>query len=98
MIFLSYSWADSRSAHALHRQLTLGGWETWIDFERLDLGNDLGSQIEIAILASRTLLFLDTPEARSSPWTRFEIATAGKAKVPVLRIPSDLIRYGRCLD
>jgi hypothetical protein len=86
MIFLSYSWVDSAIAHSLHSSLELLGMDTWIDFERLDLEMDIGSQIEAAIVRSRVLLFLDTPSSRLSGWTRFELTIAEKAKVQVWRV------------
>jgi len=86
VIFLSYSWEDSQAARSLYRLLQQSGFETWIDFEQLDLRSDIVPQLETAVLASHALLFVDTPSARLSRWTQFEKAIAQSAKIPVWRI------------
>jgi hypothetical protein len=86
MIFLSYSWDDWQAARSIHGLLRQSGFQTWIDFEQLDLQSDLASQLKTAVLASQALLFLDTPSARLSQWAQFERAIAESANIPVLRI------------
>jgi hypothetical protein len=86
MIFISYSWADARSSHALHRQLKAGGCDTWIDYERLNLHVDIEEQLENAIRRSQLVLLVDTPKAQASRWTKFEVTCAERARIPIMRI------------
>jgi hypothetical protein len=89
MIFLSYSWEDWEKARSIHRLLTQSGFQTWIDFEQLDLDSDIASQLKNAVLASQALLFIDSPNARLSQWARFERAIAKRAQIPVVRIDAN---------
>ena len=91
MIFISYSWADAHATHAIHRWLTKSGWDTWIDIERLDLQSDIPTQLENAVNQSSIVLFIDSLDAYASEWTRFELACAEKAQIPVKRICPDCV-------
>lgn len=90
MIFISYTWADAPVARTIHSNLSSSGQDTWIDYERLDLGSCIESQLREAICSAKTVLLLDSPRARLSKWIRFELACAQWARTPVICLPVPL--------
>lgn len=74
MIFVSYSWTDSAFAQDIAILLSKLGYQTWIDYECLDLEKPLEPQIAKAILAANTFILVDSPDARASRWVQFELS------------------------
>jgi tetratricopeptide (TPR) repeat protein len=78
--FISYSHADAKFAHWLHRKL-----ESWrlpdqrrltpvfIDRAELSAGSDLSAQVQAALEQSAALVVVCSPNARASRWVGLEI-------------------------
>ena len=79
--FLSYSHADSRFAHWLHRQLERYSLpdaaakprRVFIDRAELAAGTDLSLEVRAALSRSRALVVVASPAARASRWVTREI-------------------------
>ncbi len=97
-IFVSYSREPSENAQfvrALSHQLTLAGFEVWLDEEQIAAGGDIAVEIKEAIKRSDAGLFVVNSRwlNRDRNWIRHEVALfarqAGIRRVLVLREDMD---------
>ncbi len=86
-IFISYSRRDIAFARLLYNALKENGFEPWIDWERIPLGEDWWLTIESAIEKNNVFLFIISPDSIGSDYCHREILHAlenGKRVVPVI--------------
>jgi hypothetical protein len=84
VIFISYSWTDSRVARALNECLANAGVTTWIDFLKLDIAAPLEPQIRRAVTAASRMLLVESSDSRSSGWVKRELVWAECSGVPIM--------------
>lgn len=80
MIFISYSWRDTRLARDIAYRLTQKNVPVWIDYCYLNLSLGIEKQIVSAIEHSACILFLATQFSVQSEWVHFELSYAMKIK------------------
>jgi hypothetical protein len=91
-VFISYSHDDFEFAESLQLRLDKEGFETWMDVERLNAGEDWREEIDVAIKNSFALLLILTPKALESRYVSYEWSFAwgaGKKVIPLLLIQVD---------
>lgn len=80
-IFISHDHDDADFAELLKLRLEKAGIESWIDTERLKIGQDWRTEIDIGIENCAAIVVIMTPEARKSEYVTYEWAYAwGKDK------------------
>lgn len=80
-IFISHSHDDTDFAELLKLKLEKEGIDSWLDTERLKLGQDWREEIDHGIENSIAIIAVMTPEARKSEYVTYEWAFAwGKGK------------------
>jgi hypothetical protein len=83
MIFISYSWADSKLVRLIHEDLRAAGQAVWIDYQNLDLTQALEPQIQGALNSASCVLLIESRSANRSHWVQREIAWATAARLPL---------------
>ncbi|HEX3052008.1 MAG TPA: toll/interleukin-1 receptor domain-containing protein [Aggregatilineaceae bacterium] len=86
-IFLSYSHSDRAWADQFSASLQAAGVEVWFDAHHIQPGDRWAEQVEQALRASDTMIFILSPSSSQSPWTFFEWGAAvadRKRIIPVL--------------
>ncbi len=76
MVFISYSWADSDTAHRVADTLISAGVKVWIDYKEIDTQCPLESQILDGIQKSVLLIVISSTNSSKSRWVQFEINKA----------------------
>jgi hypothetical protein len=72
-VFISYSHKDSKWVRGtLLPKLKECGLKVWIDFENLPIGAPILTTIEQALVESRKVCLIFTPNYLKSEWTEFE--------------------------
>src|SRR5262245_26058891 len=87
-LFISYSRKDSAFVHTLHAALTEHGRETWVDWEDIPLTADWFQEIQRAIDAAHTFIFVISPDSVASQVCNQELEYAlqrHKRLVPLVR-------------
>ncbi len=72
MIFVSYSWRDTQFVRPFVQNLHSAGVDTWIDYQHLDLSQDIQSQLQRAISGCRIMVLFGSRHALSSWWVQYE--------------------------
>src|SRR5260370_42505702 len=85
-IFISYYHDDNDFAEGLINRIEKAGFETWVDNDRLDAGEDWRAEIDQAIKNACALKVIMTPESRSSEYVTYEWAFAWGAGVKVIPV------------
>ncbi|SHE37921.1 TIR domain-containing protein [Marinomonas polaris DSM 16579] len=81
LVFISHDHDDADFAELLKLRLEKEGIESWIDTERLKIGQDWREEIDQGIKDSVAVIAIMTPEARKSEYVTYEWAFAwGKGK------------------
>ncbi len=81
-VFISHDHDDADFAELLKLRLEKEGIKSWLDTERLKIGQDWREEIDQGIVNSAALIAIMTPEARKSEYVTYEWAFAwGKNKV-----------------
>lgn len=81
VVFISHDHDDADFAELLKLRLDKEGVESWIDSERLKIGQDWREEIDGGIENSLAVIVVVTPEARKSEYVTYEWAYAwGKGK------------------
>ena len=81
IVFISHDHDDADFAELLKLRLEKEGINSWIDTERLKVGQDWRSEIDTGIENSAAVIVIMTPEARKSEYVTYEWAFAwGKNK------------------
>jgi hypothetical protein len=86
-IFISYSRRDQAFVRALHGRLTAEKREVWVDWEDIPPSAEWLAEIERAIEAADTVVFVISPDSTQSKTCRHECehaARMGKRLVPVV--------------
>src|SRR5260221_387214 len=83
-IFISYYHDDSDFAEVLINRIEKAGFETWVDSDSLDAGEDGRAEIDQAINAALGLIVIMTPEAGNSEYVTYEWAFEWGAGVKVI--------------
>lgn len=80
-VFISHDHDDADFAELLKLRLEKEGIESWLDTERLKIGQDWREEIDQGIENSAAVIAIMTPEARKSEYVTYEWAFAwGKGK------------------
>ncbi len=90
-VFVSYRGVDGTvSARRIYDQFIRSGYCAWLDEGKdtddnpnLELGADVQKEIEDRVADANALILVDTPEAPSSKWIRFEVALAVGKMIPI---------------
>lgn len=81
IVFISHDHDDADFAELLKLKLEKEGIESWLDTERLKIGQDWREEIDQGIANSVAVIAIMTPEARKSEYVTYEWAFAwGKGK------------------
>lgn len=81
IVFISHDHDDADFAELLKLKLEKEGIESWLDTERLKIGQDWREEIDQGIEDSAAVIAIMTPEARKSEYVTYEWAFAwGKGK------------------
>jgi len=81
IVFISHDHDDADFAELLKLKLEKEGIESWLDTERLKIGQDWREEIDQGIEHSVAIIAIMTPEARKSEYVTYEWAFAwGKGK------------------
>lgn len=75
-VFISHDHDDADFAELLKLQLEKNGIESWLDTERLKIGQDWREEIDDGIANSLAVIAIMTPEARKSEYVTYEWAFA----------------------
>lgn len=97
--FISYSRVDSAFVDRLEADLRAYGFDTWVDRQHLEGGDDWARVIEKQIEQRETQVVALSPDAITSTWVRREIIFAlngGKHIIPIIvrpveRIPIEIV-------
>lgn len=90
-IFISYSRKDIAFARLIHQSLEDSGLDTWIDWERIPVGENWWSEIEQAIETANLFMFIISKHSVGSGVCKDEIAIALKNNKKVIPIVIDQI-------
>lgn len=91
MLFLSYSWGDSRAAHSIANGIRNAGQAVWLDVTHLNVQADIESQLFSAISAASMFLHLDSPCSRASHWVSLERSIATRLNKMTFDVPAQLL-------
>jgi hypothetical protein len=83
-VFVCHDSGDGDFAELLKLKLEKVGFETWIDVDRLRVGDDWRAEIDDAIRTSAAVVVVMTPEAKESEYVTYEWAYATGAGVKVV--------------
>lgn len=83
-VFISYARVDARWANEIEQAITLWGYRSWMDRQRLGGGQNWTVELERAIAQSAALLVILTPAALASPMVRREYQQALACNIPVI--------------
>lgn len=83
-IFVSYSHDDGDFVEKLKEKLDEAGFATWMDEEKLRIGENWREQIDQAIRDSLALIVVMTPDAKDSEYVTYEWAFAWGIHIKVL--------------
>lgn len=87
LIFISHDHDDADFAELLKLRLEREGVESWLDTEKLKIGQDWRDEIDHGIQESAAIIVIMTPEARKSEYVTYEWAFAwgkGKKVFPIM--------------
>ncbi len=85
-VFISYKHEDGDFAQVLIYKIQEAGFETWVDNDRLHVGEDWRAGIDTAIKNAVALIVIMTPEAKASEYITYEWAFAWGAGVKVIPV------------
>lgn len=88
-VFISYSRKDADFVRSLHAALESAGRESWVDWEGIPPSAEWMAEIQRAIAAANTFVFVISPHSVQSSVCRDEVeyaATQGKRIVPVVSV------------
>ncbi|WP_191117950.1 toll/interleukin-1 receptor domain-containing protein [Vibrio campbellii] len=85
-IFISHAHEDVDFAELLKLRLEKEGIDSWLDTERLKIGQDWREEIDLGITSSLAVIAVMTPEARKSEYVTYEWAFAWGKNVKVFPI------------
>jgi hypothetical protein len=105
-VFISHASADSNEANQIHDAIVAAGGRAFLAGKNLRPGEDFAEEIRQALVSSRELWLLVSPNSLGSNWVLSEWGAAwalGKKIVPVLHRCSpeqlpDRIRRLQCID
>lgn len=86
-VFISYSRKDQALVRKLHQRLGEAGRETWVDWEDIPTSAEWLREVELAIEAADTFIFVLSPDSLASEICQHECAHAGrynKRMIPVV--------------
>jgi HEAT repeat protein len=83
-IFISYNQADADFAAVVMMHLEKGGFDTWIDKQRLRPGADWSDEIDRGIANALAVVLVMSPDSRSSEYVTYEWSFALGAGVRVV--------------
>ena len=86
LVFISHSHLDSDFAELLQLKLKESGINSWIDGERLKIGQDWREEIDKGIDDALALIVIMTPDAKSSEYVTYEWAYAWGKGIPIFPI------------
>ena len=87
-VFISYSRRDSEFVHRIHDVLKTQGREVWVDFEDIPPSAEWMNEINAAIEASASVVFIISPHSAASKICQAEMTHAlahSKRIIPLLR-------------
>lgn len=85
-VFISHDHDDADFAELLKLKLEREGINSWIDSERLKIGQDWREEIDHSIENSSAVIVIMTPEARKSEYVTYEWAFAWGKKIKIFPI------------
>ncbi len=85
-IFVSFKHEDGDFAEVLINRLEKAGFNTWVDHDKLQVGEDWRAEIDQAINSAFALVVIMTPEAKTSEYVTYEWSFAWGAGVKVIPI------------
>ncbi|WP_418318319.1 toll/interleukin-1 receptor domain-containing protein [Piscinibacter sakaiensis] len=91
-VFISYSRRDQNFVRKLHQRLGEAGREAWVDWEGIPPSAEWLREVELAIEAADTFLFVLSPDSLASDICRHECEHAArfnKRIIPVVARPVD---------
>lgn len=93
MIFVSYSWHDAQFVRPFVRDLLHAGLDAWVDYQYLDLTQDIHSQLETALFRCKIIVLFESHHAHTSRWVQYEQQVASSfhkrcVAVPVSKVGS----------
>jgi hypothetical protein len=100
-IFISYSRKDIAFARLIRSSLQASGLDTWIDWDRIPVGERWWDEICRAIERSNVFMFIISASSTGSPVCRDEINQAPSPSAPALEVrhaadgQADLREQGR---
>lgn len=86
VVFISHDHDDADFAELLKLKLEKEGISSWIDSERLKIGQDWREEIDHGIENSSAVIVIMTPEARKSEYVTYEWAFAWGKKIKIFPI------------
>lgn len=99
--FISYSHADEKFVHKLHKDLKSYGINCWYATKDIKSGKKIHEQLEDAIGKHERLLLVLSDASMDSPWVKTEIANARKLKTrlhPISIVHFENIRNWKQFD
>jgi hypothetical protein len=85
-VFISHDHDDADFAELLKLKLEREGINSWLDSERLKIGQDWREEIDHSIEKSIAVIVIMTPEARKSEYVTYEWAFAWGKKIKIFPI------------
>ncbi len=85
-VFISYNQANADFAALMMMQLEKAGFDTWLDKNRLRVGNDWSQEIDRGITEAFALIVVMSPAAKASEYVTYEWSFALGAGIPVLPV------------
>jgi hypothetical protein len=87
MIFISYSWNDAEFVRPFVRNLQDVGLDAWVDYQYLDLTQDIHSQLRTALLICKIIVLFESRYALTSQWVQYEQQVASSFHKRCVAVP-----------
>lgn len=96
-VFISYSRLDKVIADEIASELRHGGAEVFVDYERLQPGENFPERLALEIEDCGVVVFLHSQNASNSKWVRDEIQYANHHNKRIIRLDLDSTNLPRAL-
>jgi predicted nucleotide-binding protein len=92
-VFISYARVDASVAQALAEQLKDLGLDPWIDYDKLNVGDNWINAITKAINTADGIIIIASKASTQSSWIYQEMRRAVELKIPLLPVVVDDYKY-----
>jgi len=72
-LFISYDSADAKYAEELRQRFEKASLSCFLAPKSIEIGKDFPSELRDALLSSKAMCFLATPNSLDSPWVMTEL-------------------------